>query len=246
MSDTNDKGVAVVIGAGDATGGAVARRFARAGHVTCLTRRHGDKLEPLCQAIRDAGGVAHGFGVDARREDQMVPFFERVERDIGAIAVTVFNVGGNVNFPITETTLRVYYKVWQMACFAGFLTGREAARHMVPRGRGTIIFTGATASVMGRQGFAAFAGGKFGLRALAQSLAREIGPHGIHVAHSIIDGPIDTPFIRENMQDAIAARDYEDNLLAPEDIAEAYYRLHRQPRGAWTQELDLRPWAERW
>jgi NAD(P)-dependent dehydrogenase (short-subunit alcohol dehydrogenase family) len=240
-----EKKAALVIGAGDALGGAIARRFAREGFVACVVRRNGDKLAPLVDAIRDAGGEAIPFGVDARKEEQMVELVERIERDIGAIEVAVFNIGANVRFSILETTSRVYFKVWEMACFGGFLMGREVAKRMVPRGRGTILFTGATASVRGRDGFAAFAGAKHGLRALAQSMARELGPKGIHVAHTLIDGAIDTAFIRENFPERYALK-AQDGILDPEAIAQNYWQLHRQPRSAWTHELDLRPWLESW
>lgn len=238
--------VALVVGAGDATGGAVARRFAAEGFQAVATRRHGDRLAPLVDGIRAKGGVAHGFGVDARDEAQTVAFLERVEREIGPIVVAVYNVGGNVRFPLVETTARVYRKVWEMAAFGAFLLGREAARHMLPRQRGTILFTGATASVRGGSGFAAFAGAKHAKRALAQSMARELGPKGIHVAHVVIDGMIDTAFTRENRAEALAARPWEPNRLDPDHIAEAYWQLHRQPPSAWSFELDLRPWAEPW
>lgn len=235
----------LVIGAGDATGGAIARRFAREGYVACVTRRHADKLEPLVREIEAAGGVAHAFGSDARQEHAMVALVQQIERDIAPIEVAVFNIGANVRFGITETTARVYAKVWEMACFAGFLLGREAARVMVPRGHGTILFTGATASLRGREGFAAFAGAKHALRALAQSMARELGPQGIHVAHPIVDGAIDTEFIRTQFPERYALKD-QDGIVDPESIAEAYWQLHRQPRNAWTHELDLRPWTESW
>jgi NAD(P)-dependent dehydrogenase (short-subunit alcohol dehydrogenase family) len=192
------KKVVLVIGAGDATGGAIARRFAREGHVAVIVRRDADKLTGLAEQIRAEGGEVHAFGVDARKEDQIVELFAKIEADIGALDVVVFNIGANVNFGIVETTARVYTKVWEMAAFAGFLTGREAAKHMLPRGRGTILFTGATASLRGGKGFSAFAGAKFALRALAQSMARELGPQGIHVAHPVIDGAIDTAWIAEN------------------------------------------------
>lgn len=235
--------VAVVIGAGDATGGAIARRFAQEGFTLCVTRRQADKLEPLVSAIEQNGGKAHAFGCDARSEEQMVQMFEHIERDIGPIEVVVFNIGANVRFSITETTERVYRKVWEMAALSGFLSGREAAKAMLPRGRGTIIFTGATASVRGGVGFSAFAGAKFALRALAQSMARELGPKGIHVAHPIIDGAIDTAFIRDNFPERYALRE-QDGILDPEHIAEQYWQIHCQPRSAWTHELDLRPWME--
>lgn len=245
MSETGADKAIIVVGAGDATGGAIARRFAREGYVACVCRRHGDQLAPLVEQIEAEGGRARAFGGDARDEDQVEGFFSTVEEEVGPVEVAVFNIGANVNFPITETTARVYRKVWEMAAFAGFLTGRAAARRMVGRARGTILFTGATASVRGGKGYAAFAGAKFALRALAQSMARELGPQGIHVAHAIIDGAIDTAWIRENFPDA-AARDAQDGLLKPDDIAETYWQLHRQPRTAWTHELDLRPWIETW
>ncbi len=236
---------ALIIGAGDALGGAIARRFAREGFTACVVRRNADKLAPLVDAIRAEGGEAVPFGVDARKEEQMVELVERIERGHGAIEVAVFNIGANVRFPIRETTSRVYFKVWEMGCFAGFLMGREAAKVMVPRGRGTILFTGATASQRGRDGFAAFAGAKHALRALAQSMARELGPQGVHVAHTLIDGAIDTAFIRDNFPERYALK-AKDGILDPDAIAENYWQLHRQPRSAWTHELDLRPWREAW
>ena len=237
--------VALVIGAGEATGGAIARRFAAEGLTAVATRRprNLEQLEALAESIRAGGGRARAFGVDARDEDEMTAFIARVEAEIGPIEVAVYNVGGNVRFPILETTSRVYSKVWEMCCFGGFLMGREAARHMLPRGRGSILFTGATASVRGGAGYAAFAGGKAALRALAQSMARELGPKGIHVAHVVIDGAIDTKWIAENFPERHALKD-RDGILNPDDIAEAYWNLHRQPRNAWTHELDLRPWLE--
>ncbi|MGA2042424.1 MAG: SDR family oxidoreductase [Roseiarcus sp.] len=241
----NEEGSALIVGAGDATGGAIARRLAREGLVACVVRRNGDKLAPLVARIESEGGRARGFGVDAREEDQVVELFETIEREVAPLAVFVFNIGANVNFPIRETTARVYRKVWEMACFAGFLTGREAARRMAPRRRGTILFTGASASLRGRPGFSAFAGAKHALRALAQSMARELGPEGVHVAHVVIDGAIDTPWIRENFPDRAALKP-QDGILDPDAIAEAYWMLHRQPRSAWTHEMDLRPWMEAW
>ena len=237
------KKVALVIGAGDATGGAIARRFAREGFATVIVRRDAENLKDLTEQVVADGGEAHAFGVDARKEDQVVDLFARIEAEIGPLEVVVFNIGANVNFSIVETTARVYTKVWEMAALAGFLTGREAAKHMLPRGRGTILFTGATASLRGGKGFSAFAGAKFALRALAQSMARELGPQGIHVAHPIIDGAIDTAWIAENFPQRYALKD-QDGILNPDHIADAYWMLHSQPRDAWTHELDLRPWME--
>ena len=241
----NENKAILVVGAGDATGGAIARRFARAGYIACVTRRHADKLAPLVARIESAGGKAHAFGSDARKEDEVAALFARIEKEIAPIEVAVFNIGANVRFPITETTARVYHKVWEMGCFAGFLVGREAARAMLPRGRGSIFFTGASASLRGREGFAAFAGAKHGLRALAQSMARELDPKGIHVAQIIIDSAIDTEFIRENFPERYALKERE-GIVDPESIAESYWQLHLQPRNAWTHELDLRPWIEPW
>jgi NAD(P)-dependent dehydrogenase (short-subunit alcohol dehydrogenase family) len=241
---TTPNRVALVVGAGDGLGSAVARRFARGGYTAVLARRGGEKLESAVKTIEAEGGRAHGYGVDARREDSVVELFEKVERDHGPIEVAVHNIGANVNFSILEMDARKYTKVWEMACFSGFLVGREAARRMVTRGRGTILFTGATASLRGGAGFAAFAGAKFGLRALAQSMARELGPRGIHVAHVVVDGPIDMPWIRENFPEMVASRP-ADGLLAPDDIAENYWNLHAQARSAWTHELDVRPWVEK-
>ncbi len=242
MSETK---AVLVVGAGDATGGAIARRFAREGYIACVTRRHEDKLRPLVERIRAEGGVAHAFGSDARKEDAVIALVHKIEREIAPLEVAVFNIGANVRFGVTETTERVYRKVWEMGCYAGFLVGREAAKAMLPRKRGTILFTGATASVRGSAGFAAFAGAKHALRALAQSMARELGPQGIHVAHVLIDGAIDTAFIQELFPERYALKD-RDGILDPEAIAEQYWMLHGQPRSAWTHELDLRPWMEKW
>lgn len=240
-----DGRVILVVGAGDATGGAIARRFARDGYVACVTRRHADKLTSLVAAIEGAGGKARAFGSDARKEDDVTALVDTIEREVGPIEVAVYNIGANVNFPIRETTSRVFFKVWEMACFGGFLMGREVAKRMVPRGRGTILFTGATASVRGRPGFSAFASAKHGLRAVAQSMARELGPAGIHVAHVVIDGAIDTAWIRENFPERAALK-AQDGILDPDAIAENYWQLHAQSRSAWTHELDLRPWIEAW
>lgn len=245
-----DKKAILVVGAGDATGGAIARRFAREGYIACVTRRSADKLAPLVDQIRAEGGEAHAFGCDARKEEDTVALIERIERDIAPLEVAVFNIGANVNFPILETTSRVYFKVWEMACFGGFLNAREVARRMVARPmpasghRGTILFTGATASLRGGANFAAFSGAKMALRALAQSMARELGPQGVHVAHVVVDGAIDTEFIRSNFPDRYALK-AQDGILNPEHIADSYAMLHRQPRDAWTHELDLRPWSEK-
>lgn len=247
MTGQAAKRVCLVVGVGDGVGAAIARAFALDGFETVITRRarHLAELEAIAQGIRSQGGVVHARGVDARSEDETVALFQEIERDIGPIEVLVFNIGANVRFAIADTSTRVFTKVWEMACLAGFLAGREAAKVMVPRGRGTILFTGATASVRGREHFAAFAAAKSGLRAVAQSMARELGKKNIHVAHVICDGSIDGVFSRENIPD-LAQRLAEDRVLKPDDIALNYVHLHHQPRSAWTHELDLRPWAETW
>ncbi len=241
----NNKKVVLVVGAGDATGGAIAKRFASEGFIACVTRRSADKLQPLVDAIKAEGGEAHGFACDARKEEDVIALIEDIETRLGPIEAFVFNIGANVPCSILEETARKYFKIWEMACFSGFLNAREVAKRMVTRQRGTILFTGATAGLRGASGFAAFAGAKHGIRALAQSMARELGPMNIHVAHVVVDGAIDTDFIRNSFPEKYATKD-QDGILNPEHIAENYWYLHSQPRDAWTFELDLRPWNERW
>ena len=236
--------VSLIIGAGDYLGSAIARRFAKEGFHSVGTRRRGD-IVSFVKEIEESGGKATGKHSDARKEGQVVELVECVENEIGPIEVFVFNIGGNVMFPILETTTRVYTKVWEMCALAGFLTGREVARRMVSRKRGTMLFTGATASVRGSNGFSAFAGGKHALRALAQSMAKELMPQNIHVAHVIIDGPIDTEWTRQRFPGLVKERPV-DGLLQPDDIAETYWAIHNQKRSAWTFETDVRPWVEPW
>jgi NAD(P)-dependent dehydrogenase (short-subunit alcohol dehydrogenase family) len=246
--EQRDASVAV-IGAGDYIGAAIARRFAAEGFTVFAGRRHGDKLAPLVAEIEAAGGRIVGRALDARQEDQVAAFL----RDADAAApleICIFNIGANVNVPLLETTERVFRKVWELACYAGFLAGREAARLMLPRGRGNIFFTGATASRRGGSGYAAFASAKFGLRAVAESAARELGPKGIHVAHLVIDAGVDTAWVRDRIRqrdgEAALANLPPDRLMRPEAVAEAYWQIYREPRDAWSFEREIRPFAEKW
>ena len=243
-SDNQGK-VVLVVGAGDAIGSAIATRFAQEGYTVCMARRNGDRLAPLVDELNQQGLTAHAFTCDARKEDELIGLFEHVESSIGALEVVVFNIGANVPMKIVDTDSRKFFKIWEMACFSGFLTGREAATRMLTRGRGTIIFTGATASLRGAAGFGAFASAKAGLRAMAQSLAKEMGPQNIHVAHVVIDAPVDTAWIMENVPEASELK-ANDGLVVPAHLAENYLMLHNQPRDAWTFELDIRPWSESW
>ncbi|MDG0978100.1 MAG: SDR family NAD(P)-dependent oxidoreductase [Halieaceae bacterium] len=237
--------VVLVVGAGDAIGSAIATRFAQEGYTVCMARRNGDRLAPLVDELSQQGLTAHAFTCDARKENELVALFEHIESSIGNLEVVVFNIGANVPMKIVDTDSRKFFKIWEMACFSGFLTGREAAKRMLTRGRGTIIFTGATASLRGAAGFGAFASAKAGLRAMAQSLAKEMGPKNIHVAHVVIDAPVDTAWIMENVPTSAELK-ANDGLVVPSHLAENYLMLHNQPRDAWTFELDLRPWSESW
>jgi NAD(P)-dependent dehydrogenase (short-subunit alcohol dehydrogenase family) len=239
------KKVALIIGAGDAIGSAITRKFARAGLVACAARRNGDKLAPLVAELEAEGHEAHAFTCDARKEEAIEELFAGIEREIGQIEVVVFNIGANVPMGILDTDSKKFFKIWEMACFAGFLSGREAARYMSKRERGTIIFTGATASMRGAAGFAAFASAKHGLRALAQSMARELGPKNIHVAHVVIDAAVDTAWVQEMVPD-FEDRKAADGIVNPDDLAANYLALYEQPRSAWTFEMDVRPWSEKW
>src|SRR5689334_1809270 len=238
---------AAVIGAGDFIGAEIAKRFAAEGFTVFAGRRNGDKLAPMVQQIEQAGGTVFGRSLDARKEDEVVKFLSDADKH-APLEVCIFNVGANVNFPILETTERVFRKVWEMACYSGFLAGREAARLMLPRGRGNIFFTGATASLRGGVGYSAFAAAKFGLRAVAQAAARELGPQNIHVAHLIIDSGVDTEWVRQRRIETLgpSALDNPDLLMPPSSVAESYWQLYQQPRSAWTFELEIRPFGEKW
>ena len=242
------RGVAILVGAGDAIGAAVARRFAKGGYAVCICRRDAAKSQALVDELKAAGLEAHAFSVDARQEAEVQNLFAEVEKNIGPIEVCLFNAGSNVNKPLLDTTEELFFKAWELACYGGFLVGREAARYMLERGRGTIFFTGATASVRGGVGFAAFSSAKFGLRAVAQAMARELGPQNIHVGHLIIDSGVDTEWVRQRRIEALgpdALKD-PDALMPPASVADAYWRLYEQPRSAWTFEMEIRPFKETW
>jgi len=238
-----------VIGAGDYIGAAIAKKFAGEGFIVFAGRRNGDKLAPLVADIEAHGGRIAARSLDARKEDEVTAFLHDAEKT-APLEVCIFNVGANVNFPLVDTTQRVFRKVWEMACYGGFLAGREAARLMAPRERGCIFFTGATASLRGGVGYAAFASAKFGLRAVAQSAARELGPKNIHVAHLVIDAGVDTAWVRDRIREREGEAAIENlapgQLMRPEAVADAYWQLYQQPRDAWTFEQEIRPFGEKW
>ena len=247
MSKTNR--VALLVGAGDAIGAAVARRFAKGGYTVCIARREAAKSQGLIDELKSQGQTVHAFSVDARKEEEVQSLFAKVENDIGAIEVCLFNAGANVYKPLLETTEKLFFRAWELACYAGFLVGREAAKYMVERGRGTMLFTGATASIRGGVGFAAFSSAKFGLRAIAQAMARELGPKNVHVVHLLLDAAVNSDAIHQRMKAAsgIDAKDIpSDSLTDMKSIAEAYWFAHNQAKDGWTFELDLRPSVEKW
>ena len=249
VNHASQRPVCLVVGAGPGIGTSVAARFAREGYATAVARRDGQTLQDIVRKIREDGGIAEDtpivpYQCDAREEEEVLDLFVNVVDTLGPPDVCVFNIGSNISYPLVETTAQKFRKCWEMGCLSGFLVGREAARHMLKRkSGGTIIFTGATASLRGAANFSAFAVTKSGLRALAQSMARELGPEGIHVAHVVVDGVVDTPWIRKNFADAIE-RLPPDGICKPQQIAETYWQLSQQERCAWTHELDLRPYSE--
>lgn len=230
--------VLLVAGAGDGLGRAVALRFAREGYAVALAARDAKRLTAL--AI-ETGGRA--FTADLTRESDVVALFEGVESGVGPIDAVAFVAATRVQAPFAELSLEDFELSWRQGCLAGFLVAREAARRMLPRGRGTVIFTGSSASISGRAEFAAFAAAKGGLRFLAQSMARELGPKGIHVATVLIDGAIDSRMMWREYRSRMEKLG-PDGAVHPDAAAEAYWQLHRQPRNAWSFEIDLRPWQQ--
>ncbi|WP_235604615.1 SDR family NAD(P)-dependent oxidoreductase [Sulfitobacter sp. EhC04] len=247
MSAPKRNASVAVVGAGDYIGGEIAKKFASEGFDVYAGRRGGDKLEGLFDEIRAAGGSAQGRSLDARVPEDVTAFLQEAEA-ISPLEVVIFNIGANVNFPLVDTTDRVFRKVWEMACFAGFVTGREAARIMLPRGKGNIFFTGATAGLRGGAGYAAFASAKFGLRAVAEATAREMMPQGLHVAHLVIDAAVDTAWVRNLVasKEGAEALEKEGRFMDPAAVAEAYWSLYNQRQDAWTFEMQIRPSGETW
>ena len=239
----NGRPIALVAGVGDGLGKAVARRFARAGHTAVLVARKEDRLERIAGEIAAEGGEAMARPTDLRFDDQVHALFEDVA-SLGRLDVVVFNAGAQHRQPFPDIDPAMFEKVWRLGCRAGFVVAQAAAKRMVEHGRGTIIFTGATAAVRGGAEFTAFAAAKAGLRSVAQSMARSLGPCGVHVCHVIVDGVIDMPAVHERFPDLVAGLP-EGGMLEPDAIAETYYALHCQDRSAWTLEIDVRPWCER-
>ena len=234
------------VGAERGLGAALCRRFAAEGHHVLVAGRTPAKLERVVGAIIAAGGSAEPVQTDATEESDVVRLFDRaMAPGAGRLPadLVVYNAGNNRRIDFPEVSARDFEKFWRVGCFGGFLVGREAARRLMPLGRGTILFTGASASLRGRPGFAHFAAAKAGLRAVAQSMAREFGPHGIHVAHVVIDGGIAGERLLSRAPQLSVERG-EDGLLGIEAIADAYWHIHTQQRSAWTHELDLRPYKE--
>jgi NAD(P)-dependent dehydrogenase (short-subunit alcohol dehydrogenase family) len=243
-----DRPTAVVVGVGaeQGIGAAVSRRFAAEGHHVLVAGRTQAKIDRVVKTIWERGGSAEAVLTDATDEGQVIRLFDRAMSPGAAFApadLIVFNAGNNRRVDFRELDAKVFEELWRVGCFAGFLVGREAARRLVPLGRGTVIFTGASGSLRGKPGFAQFAAAKAGLRMVAQSMAREYGPQGIHVAHVIIDGGVDGEKLRAGAPAMVEARG-QDGLLGVDPIAEAYWQIHRQHASAWAHEIDLRPFKE--
>jgi NAD(P)-dependent dehydrogenase (short-subunit alcohol dehydrogenase family) len=240
------KAVVLGVGALRGIGGAASRRFAKEDYHVLVAGRTPQKIEAVVDAIRKDGGAATAFTVDGTKEDQVIRLFDAAmadDNDSGPADLFVFNMGNNAAVDFREMTAQHFEDSWRVGCFAGFLFGREAMRRLAPIGRGTVIFTGASGSLRGRPKFAAFNATKGGLRLLVQSMAREFGPQGIHVAHVIIDGGIEGDRLLSRTPDR-AEKVGPDGLLKVDPIVDNYWHLHTQQRSAWTHELDLRPYKE--
>ncbi|MCZ6783075.1 MAG: SDR family NAD(P)-dependent oxidoreductase [Proteobacteria bacterium] len=235
--------IVVGVGASAGVGGALCRRFAREGLHVFAAGRTVEKLEALAQEIEGLGGTLTPVVTDATSEADVIRLFDTAEAAAGPPTIVVYNAGNNQFRPLLEMTAEFWEGVWRLCCFGGFLVAREAARRMVPAGGGTLLFTGATASIRARPPFTAFASAKAALRALAHGMAREFGPQGIHVGHVIVDGGIDGDQLNSRFPQFKESRG-DDGMLNPDSIADAFWALHRQEKTAWTLELDVRPYKE--
>ena len=231
--------VAAVLGVGPGLGAAVARRFASEGFAVAMMARREDSLTEIRRDIEPDGGTALPISADATDADSVAAAFERISAELGDPEVLVYNAGAFQMGGVLEVSPAQFDEFFRANCAGAFYAAREVLPAMVEAGQGTILLTGASAALRGKARFSALAVGKFGLRALAQSMAREFGPQGIHVSHVIIDGQINTPRIQEMMPDR-----EEHTMLSPDAIAETYWQLHSQDRTAWTLEMDLRPSVE--
>ncbi|CAJ1344849.1 unnamed protein product [Effrenium voratum] len=243
--------VCLIMGAGSGIGSGIARRFAREGFIVCLVRRRDKvKLEALAEQIESQGGRAKAFLCDAADEQAVSELVEGIERDLGPIEVAVCNIGANVgDRPIQKLDMRVFNIAWQLGCVSAFVLGKAVSKHMLARGRGTLLFTGATAALRGNSGQAAHSAGMMGRRAVAQSLAHELAPQGIHVAHVVIDGLVDSPdtlgkFAPKMFQQLKELKGPQLGIVLADEISETYWHIHKQPRGVWTFEMDVRPWTD--
>jgi NAD(P)-dependent dehydrogenase (short-subunit alcohol dehydrogenase family) len=243
MSDMT-KAIVVGVGPEAGLGGALCTRLAREGLRVFVAGRTPEKVESLALSIRNAGGRATAVPTDTTIEKDVVALFDRAETDgEGRLDLVIYNAGNAAMGELHDMDAGFFERVWRVGCFGGFLVGREAVRRMLPRGRGTVIFTGATASLRGKATTTAFAAAKAALRSLAQSMARAYGPKGIHVAHVVVDGGIAGDKIIQGIPQFAQAMG-EDGLVSLTGLADAYWYLHTQPRAAWTHELDLRTFKE--
>lgn len=244
MPEPTEVAVVAGVGASRGLGGALARRFAREGYHVVVAGRTQDKLDKIVSELHKAGNKATAVRADITDASQVDQLFSAAA-GIGPIAAVLYNAGNNVSLPFLDITPQQFETIWRTGCLGGLLVGQAAVRHMLPRKAGTILYTGATASLRGRQNFAPFASAKAALRNMVQSMAREFGPHGIHIGHVIIDGVIDGEIARDKFSDYLDSLG-QDGTLDPDAIADSFWAMHAQNRTAWTHELDVRPFKENW
>lgn len=250
MADENGKKkVALVLGAGEGIGRAISNRFALGGYHTIIVRRDPSKSEEFLKELAEQGATASVMAADIRKEDSVSALFKKVESEVGEIDVCIYNGGANTLAALEETSAKLFQKVWELCCLGGFLAVRESAKVMVPRGQGTVIFSGATSGIRGKEGLTAFSSGKFGVRSVAQSAAKELAPKGIHVAHVMINGGIRSADIARLYKERsdIDIDNLDGDLFIDADaLADAYWFLSQQPKTCWTHELDIRTYREKW